>query len=411
MSDIFSLSHIFTGVGSDMNRIKQVVKSASEVRDEVLKNVGVRRGKNRRPKPPLEQWRHNVSQWDKPGTPKGGPSLAVPIGRMRDEEDDRWAQVEGGSPCRWRSCRACSFLGRADEPACEACGLSAVHGDLLDDPTTDEESTMSRMSSSKSLREVLIAHYPSDSEKATDRVARRCVDDVILRKPTTLPPANEATSSSTPFVPSFDENENIAGTLDEAPPVGTEVQVLYDDDRWHLGVVIKRDGSKITVRYRTKQNGKQEESTVNVDVDAVRLGSYVDEPVDQGKRAQDAAEGAAEESGGEDEAEDGDPIEGTLDEPPPVGSRVQVLYDNSKWYPATIIAVEDSIGTVRYDKTQTEETLDFNEFAVRPIDYVPEECGEGKMSEHESEDDKAELAEDLKESIPSLPEDGDGYPR
>merc|ERR1740130_1908463 len=45
--------------------------------------------------------------------------------KLRETEDDRWLQVEGGSPLHWRSCRGCAFLCAAQDPMCEACGLSA----------------------------------------------------------------------------------------------------------------------------------------------------------------------------------------------------------------------------------------------------------------------------------------------
>merc|ERR1711908_105387 len=68
------------------------------------------------------------------------------------------------------------------------------------------------------------------------------------------------------------EAELIPGTLDESPPAGTLVRVLYDDDLWYPATVLTSRDTVIRVRFDT---GKQ--ANIDVAEHAVRLGSYVDE--------------------------------------------------------------------------------------------------------------------------------------
>mmetsp|Transcript_8595 Transcript_8595/g.14010 ORF Transcript_8595/g.14010 Transcript_8595/m.14010 type:complete len:562 (-) Transcript_8595:444-2129(-) len=45
---------------------------------------------------------------------------------LQEAEDERWMEVEGGSPKRWRSCSHCAFLNPAHQPYCEGCGRPAT---------------------------------------------------------------------------------------------------------------------------------------------------------------------------------------------------------------------------------------------------------------------------------------------
>lgn len=65
-------------------------------------------------------------------------------------------------------------------------------------------------------------------------------------------------------------------------------------------------------------------------------------------------------------------IPGTLDEAPPVGALVKVLYDDDRWYPAKVTASCGSIATILYPDGEKEE-VDCSEHAVRLFDYVSED--------------------------------------
>lgn len=68
------------------------------------------------------------------------------------------------------------------------------------------------------------------------------------------------------------EEEQIPGTLDEAPPVGSMVKVLGEDDTWHPARVSSVEG---TVARLTFEDGDVQE--VDFDEHAVRLNDYVSE--------------------------------------------------------------------------------------------------------------------------------------
>merc|ERR1712070_28077 len=69
------------------------------------------------------------------------------------------------------------------------------------------------------------------------------------------------------------EGEQIPGTLDEAPPVGTWVKILYEEDEWCLARVTASNGTKATVVH----GDNEDEEELDFDVHAVRLSDYVSE--------------------------------------------------------------------------------------------------------------------------------------
>jgi len=62
----------------------------------------------------------------------------------------------------------------------------------------------------------------------------------------------------------------LPGTLDVAPPAGTWVKVLVEDDEWHAAEVIASKGSKAKLRF---EDG--DEDVVDFEEHAVRLHGYV----------------------------------------------------------------------------------------------------------------------------------------
>jgi len=148
---------------------------------------------------------------------------------------------------------------------------------------------------------------------------------------------------------SDDEGDVIPGTLDVPPPVGTQVKVLHDDDVWHLAVVLAARGSKARVRF---EGGKV--AVLDCEVHAVRLASYV---------------GDDEDEDSDDDDDEEESIPGALDEAPPVGTLVKILFDDDLWYPAQVTAANGTKGTVVFSDNE-EQLVDFDEHAVRLIDYV-----------------------------------------
>lgn len=435
---ILSLAHIFTGVNSDMRKLKQVV-------DQVATSSGL---KTPRPKQPT-----SVDTELSPGLRS---SMIIYDGRQQEDYDDRWAQVEGGSPLRWRSCSRCSFLCAKEKPVCEVCGLRALpQEDHICESSTDDalEEDLSRQSSTKSLKEVVIADSASRRGSSESRDSQ---DGVHLRR------LQEATIVKTPLVQVDDANASdgsgdsdaasdcgsdaedqtsdgcIAGTLDEVPPIGTEVRILYDDDQWHFAVVTAIDGTSAIVRH---ENG--DTALVDVETEAMRLADYVsddeydDEEEDSESEASDLAasdahrkheecEARIEQACADEDDAHGKDVDGetmdacdddnsieaarrksslnsaytyvehvvssTLDEPPPVGTLVKVLYDDDLWYAARVKSVSGLTAIVIYEESDEEEELDFAEIAVRSIDYESD-------SEEDDEDDNAEGGKESDDSV------------
>jgi len=67
-----------------------------------------------------------------------------------------------------------------------------------------------------------------------------------------------------------EEGEEIPGTLDEAPPLGTEVKLLHDDHVWYCAKVVKVHGTVIEIVY--DKDGEHDE--VDVSEHACRLANY-----------------------------------------------------------------------------------------------------------------------------------------
>lgn len=469
---VFGFARIFTGVSADMRKLREVVKSSS-----------VKLPSSREKPAPLVAT--SVEADLRLLSPCLSPSR-TPCSKQLREEDDRWDQVEGGSPRRWRSCRGCSFLGSAQQLVCEVCGLRAsVQGEqtsnqIIDyvcdegasaqgaqtsnqitDDVSDEGASaqgeqtsneiiddvsdkgqMSRMSSTKSLREVVIADCASareiyegtQRERMQTQAPKPGLAEVLqCQQETAAAAAAAAAAADGPAAANVtsahacdgasdageqqiedsqsEAGEVIAGSLEEAPPIGTEVKVLYDDERWHAAVVTGIEGTYTTVLYK---DGVV--ATVDVAVDAVRLADYVgdDEQSDWETEAgeHDHAEGNEREAADADvddeprrthkvhearnddecmdqdidnsegESEDGEEVcvPGALDRPPPVGTMVKVLYDDDAWYLARIKAVDGVKAVVIYrtGDGDYEEELDFDENAVRHINYVDgnDECNE-----------------------------------
>jgi len=260
VGDKVSLAHVFTGVGSDLVKLKEVIRSNQS-------------------KEAFTKPRHiDVS----PSILGNSTEIVIQKAHLRKAEDDRWEQVEGGSPLRWRSCRACAFLCAADELTCEACGAKAL---LLDVPSSEVGSGKTRQASAEheekpsraaassrtlSLKEVVVADAVPPLQEHVDSQKPTMPSSVLEQVQTdgTCDSGSESGDDSSDE-DSDCEYEKIEGTLDTPPPAGTEVKVLYSDDIWYLARVLTVRGNIARVIYR---NGRQ--TTLNFDDHAVRLAAY-----------------------------------------------------------------------------------------------------------------------------------------
>lgn len=395
-----NLAHIFTGVGSDLGQLRQVVRS--------------RRSK--------EAFTKQPSGDASPGAVSPGiiGQISQRENRLREaENDDRWLQVEGGSPIRWRSCTACAFLRAEHEPTCEVCGAQASNSKSNEhhkavsstaSPASDDSADRGRHR--MALTEVIVAGgAPHDPKNSDPKVQRHTLEVVAMAEAIQNKGGDsveklqqdsyseiDSDEASDDGTDSDNEGAVIAGTLDAAPPVGTRVNILYDDDCWYLAQVLSTRGTKARVCF---DNGEQ--ASLNLAVHAVRLADYVSEDGcsetdeesgseddDKGEEGDDhSAQHLVEQTNDQekpkveepplddqaevdDENSDGEEcVPGTLDEAPPVGTRVKVLYDNDLWYPAQIIVSRGTKATVAYDDDhEDEEVLDFDEHAVRLANFA-----------------------------------------
>lgn len=436
-------AHVFTGLGSEFARLPRVGRNKKQ--SEIMKaDVALRFDSG-----------------------EGPAASCLGKRQLQDAEDDRWLQVEGGSPLRWRSCTICAFLNPADRAVCEECGTPALgqtqdecsarlrlvaddqQGDagVLSSPILDSQPKGQRK---LSLQEIVVASGRQDDAETIN--ATRDTDRRLSLSEVVVEHGNHRQYSTSASSPSEEEGksnmvacdsdsdeasdddldrsseyEKISGTLDEAPPAGTQVKVLYDDDIWHpakvvaasgaIGIVVYANGErdeldfedvavrladyssddssddeKIEVEHNREEdfvaheNASSEPSRVEdaaapedalgqsradeaASTEEVSLNSGT--PLQLDERPNDQMHRVDESSDSEEEMEE-EIIPGTLDTPPPVGTQVKVLHDDDIWHLARVVSARDAIAFVVYEDGERDE-LDLDEVAVRLADYMSDD--------------------------------------
>lgn len=409
------LAHIFTGLGSDFNQIKQVVKFGRR-KDKAIK--------------------HPDDVPRSPAFSSSSPSSAcVQQQRLREAEDDRWLQVEGGSPLRWRSCASCAFLSPVDEPACEVCGtLAPVLGsDERNIGSDDLANCAARSSTGKeayqheqrraslvSLQEVIIAEDAPLSEDRSE-IPRRNVVIVAFkaldkRRQGRLAPADmQRFSQLMGFSDGWDEHTWAQEYVSIADEYGWDAMegatlrnfVTCVDDAdgdwycstgalWACLARLDRQEELKGARSHTSAALRSGSAALEVDLQPFAQGLIPGPPLleDGEEKPSDAheatthaaSEGNDESSSSSSDDEEyceseGEVIPGTLDESPPEGTQVKVLYDNDVWYSAKVATADGCVVEVVYESGDREQ-LDLGAHAVRLADY----CSEDSASEAESDD-------------------------
>lgn len=409
VGDRISLAHVFTGIGSDLRKLKQVTKT-------------------RHCKDVYQQWPPSGIKVD-PASPSGIRQQSVANkakAQLRKAEDDRWLQVEGGSPLRWRSCSACSFLCAEEDLRCEACGFLApalcrdelnnsavgARTDAGDDTASESDYTPRQKDTQRMLlTEVVVTEgaTPVDSSKVLSPIVPdRPLEEIPAVKTAPSSPVSDESLGDVKSVLLDEDSDDevvIPGTLDVAPQPGTLVKVLYDDEKWHVARVWTASDTKIKVCYRS---GKQ--ALLHLDVHAVRLADYIseneeseaseDEGVAHGDMEQDVndpqqceetADLKADDDDDDDEDSDsdGEAVPGTLDEAPAVGAVVKILHEDEEWYPAKITASKGTKAEVVYEDGQEEE-VNFDENVIRPMDYSDEDRNAKKDRSTEALEEKVD---------------------
>lgn len=328
-----------------------------------------------------------------------------------DEDDDRWPAVEEleavAETVIWQTCRACTFQYAGYESICQICGTHnpaqsenkcTINAAQLKNVTTqsllDEEASLSTALTENSNCPPSEGSEPSQDDEEEEE---------------------DASSEDEEFIP---------GTLDVPPPVGTQVKVLHDDDQWHPANVLQVRGSRARLCF---VDGEHDVMVLDFNVHAVRLADYEsedecsetneddereDESIEQNMSvgatidSKDMLEGhksyandsdnysneeteEEEDSEEEDEEEEEMQIPGTLDEAPPVGTKVKVLADDDKWHAARITATKGTIAIVLFEDGD-EEKIDFDEHAVRLYDYASDDVIDTQCDRVQSQEVVAE---------------------
>lgn len=410
-----SLAHIFTGLGPDFGNIKRSFANQAmqtkQQKDALKKRF-----------PPAE---------DPVKSACSSPTAAcVQNLKLQEAEDDRWMEVEGGSPRRWRSCPDCAFLNAASTPLCEVCGLPALALSLVVDesgaggaglPATSGEDDQSRR---PSLREVVIADsIPALDDiqevsrqtlvlavfKALDRRGRDRLGPEALRRFTELAGFPEVEDWSIEYVELAEECgwdamqgahlRHFSRCVDDISgkwycPTSTLWLLLSRLDK-QAGLA--GAGSYTAAAYRLEDRGLEINlSSTAADAPAtlqskqrtheIKENNGRIEDDDAEDSARDDSEVVGDDSEDEDDQEnqEGVCIAGALDVSPPEGTAVAVLYDDDVWYTARITEARGTKAVILYDEEGDCEELDFDVHAVRLADYVSDNEGDDIEDDDES---------------------------
>jgi len=293
--------------------------------------------------------------------------------QSQDVTDDSLHE-EGGDAVPWRSCGGCAFLCAAHEPRCQVCGTENPFQKV--EEHVDNVSTANNNNAAAETVDLLGLVDPREVKAPMGYVG-----DV----------ASESTDEGNDDGEEYEtdsEGEFIMGTLDMAPPAGTQVKVLYDDDTWYLADVPTSFGSKARVCFA---NGDR--ATIDFAHHAVRPADYAFPSDDECETSEDESDTSEDESeevddiGGDakeiaqmsearedDEESEEDDLPGTLDEAPPAGTLVKILCDDNQWYTARVTASNGTKAMIvsGSDGAAEEEELDFDMHAVRLANYVCE---------------------------------------
>jgi len=344
----------------------------------------------------------------------GTPTVDAQQRRLQDAEDERWLDVEGGSPRKWRSCVGCAYLSAEDSPVCEACGMDAPTtmpseepGDVAietsDDvqafPPSMDHTCRADMNHRESLQEVVVAH-DAPLAKDKDEVARHNVVLVVFQ--TLAGAGNELLArldlhrfarlvAGHAHWDRYSRSKNVGDVASEYGwdvENGADLQHFRDciDDEegdwycptaslWALLASLDKVAGLLGERSHTR-------AALLLGQDPLPLAACRD----SGRSVEDSADEGAE---GDESESEGEPIPGTLDEAPPVGTGVKVLYDDDVWHAAQVIRVEGTVIEVMYAGGEHEE-IDIAEHACRMADYESEDEYEEEEEEEQDEEDEQE---------------------
>jgi hypothetical protein len=176
------------------------------------------------------------------------------------------------------------------------------------------------------------------------------------------------------------ESIDFPESLDESPPVGTLVEVMFEGEEWAVARILEAKGSKAQVMYASG-----ERDIIDLEFHVARLlnkdssffknkGCVLNGISPRSKSLPQVQKMTSIPELCEDE-DDAQYvcIDGTLDHPPENGTLIKVLHENDVWRCAIIIESCGSIASVRYQDNDQRDEIDFLCDAVRPHDYISDD--------------------------------------
>lgn len=441
-------AHIFTGLGSDFRTIKKAVRPTWQ-KETAVKHVSV-----------------NVHRSPASSSVSSPTAEANCIQqRLRDAEDNRWEQVECGSPLRFRSCVACSFLSAASETSCEVCGAPVPvldpcehNGDntTCQDFTSNEsrdvaslgENVGQREGRKRSLEEVVVAdearvlangrnverhNLAIAVFRALDRRGLgtlRPEDFQRFAQLLRLANSHDTHSWAQVYVDLADEYGwdalHGATLMDFIMCIDNAKSSVYASDQalWTLLARLDRQDGLSGSCSHTAVALCLGQAPLELDLEQERCSAQLDQNSRKnlvsgedsdasGESAEDSEDNSSNDSDdgevreqfaqdSDGSSSDGVPVHDTLDVAAPVGTQVEVFYDDDVWYPARVTSARGIKATVLYNDGFTEE-LDMSKMWVRLAgsairDETSEvddtENSEVDMEQAESEDGEPYIEDD-----------------
>jgi hypothetical protein len=284
-----------------------------------------------------------------PGTLDVPPAVGEHVKALMDDDDWHLAKVLKVSGSK---ARLCFEDGKQDVLDFEvhAVRLADYASDVSDSEEEGEQQQQEVDEAAKESPLRAAAHFSADVVTAPTGVAALAP----------APRQEEGPDSDSQWE---EEEEQIPGTLDEAPPVGSMVKVLADDDMWHPARVSSVEG---TVANLTFEDG--EVQVIDFDEHAVRLYDYVSD----GEDDDDKVEGEDERS------KDEDVKEVVLTCPKLDESDQQEIAEQPKFFNADLLGIDETSQENRGEEKACEQE------EPKCEEQIFEECSRGEGSCNES---------------------------
>lgn len=315
--------------------------------------------------------------------------------RMKEAEIDRWSTT---TQFRWRKCFSCSCYSIAHLVACDVCGAPTVPFEeapaatvigcqrmLAREHSNFDAKPLHKVSEHDATRnrDMLLekAEIVVDADCAERSRIEHSKDSKAEEGETALAHCEDQSNARHPEDSTVEECESIdfPESLDESPPIGTLVEVMFEGEEWAVARILEAKGSKAQVMYDSG-----ERDIIDFEFNFARLlnkdssffktkGCVLNGISPRSNVPQVQKMTPIPELCEDDDDSQYVCIDGTLDHPPESGTSIKVLHENDVWRCASIIESCGSIASVRYHDNDQQDEIDFMCDAVRPHDYISDD--------------------------------------